>query len=142
MPEIDLKHYAEYSRRLQTFARAMGISVLYKEYESDGEWCPHTRRIIINTEQSQSSEIASFLHELGHSLDDLLSKGGELNNQANMAYGALYYGRPTKSQRKLVVMYETKAWKNGRDIAARLKIPLGKWYSQARSYCLGIYRST
>ena len=142
MPEKNLKHYESYCIRLRTFSEAMNISVMYQDYACDGEWDPRTRRIVINTDQSQSSEIASFLHELGHSLGDLLFKDNKYDAKVSKAYKAVYSGKHRASQLDLVIKFEQTAWKNGRDIARRLKIPLGKWFDEAEAYCLSSYRST
>lgn len=140
MPEIKLKHFEVYSQRLRNYAAANGIAVLYKEHGVEGEWDPRTATVTLDNDQSQSAEIACFLHELGHSLDDLLSKPEVYDTKVWKAYDAMYANKATKKQRALVLQIEERAWKNGRDIAARLKIRLGKWYAQAETACLESYR--
>lgn len=141
MPEIDLKYYESYCMRLRNYAAANGIQVVYKDHGIEGEWDPRTSSVIIDTEQSQSSEIASFLHELGHSLDDLVSKPDTYDSKVFRAYHSMYTNKATARQKELVLQIEQTAWKNGRDIASRLKIRLGKWYDQAEAYCLKSYRT-
>lgn len=141
MPEIDLKHFEAYSQRLRNYAAANGITVIYKDHTIEGEWDPRTNSVYIDSEQSQSSEIACFLHELGHSIDDLVSKPDTYESKVWKAYDAMYANKATPKQTALVLEIEERAWKNGRDIAARLKIRLGKWYDQAEACCLASYRA-
>lgn len=141
MPEYSLKNYKQYIERLILFAQATGITVIFRENDdSDGLWVPYSRKIIIHDQLSQSSEIACLLHELGHSMDDLLSLPPAVDNNLHKAYIALYSDKHTKAQRKAVVDCEKRAWSNARDIAKRLKIPLGKWFDAAERYCLKAYR--
>lgn len=142
MPEIDLKHYEDYCSRLRNYAAANGIAVLYKDFSVEGQWDPRTNTVTIDNDQSQSSEIASFLHELGHSTDDLISKPSQYDSKIFKAYNSIYANKGTKKQKALVLEVEQRAWKNGRDIAARLKIRLGKWYDQAEAHCLKTYRAS
>jgi len=138
MPERDLKHYELYCTRLRNYAASNGITVVFKECDID-QWDPRTNTVTIDTEQSQSAEIASFLHELGHSIDDLVSKPAVYDSKIWKAYDAMYANKATKTQKALVLSVEKKAWSNGRDIAKRLRIPLGKWYTQAEIFCLASY---
>ncbi len=142
MPERALKHYEAYLERLFAFAKATGVKIRYDENQSsEGVWMPSIRKIKLDTDLSQSGEIASLLHELGHSLDDMLSTPAKLDEKLYKAYDAMYKDTCTKKQRALVVACEERAWNNGRDIANRLRIRLGKWYDQAEKYCLDSYKN-
>lgn len=139
--EGKLKHYKEYIERLTLFASAIGVKIEYVESaSSDGIWFPAARKIKIDDDLTEQEEIATLLHELGHSMDDILSAEWHKEKRLGRAYTAMYSKKPTKKQVKLVVECEQRAWNYGRDIARRLNIRLGKWYSVSEQDGLKSYR--
>lgn len=136
-----LKHYNEYVRRCKAYAKASGIKVIYKDGDYDGgEYDPHRRILRLETELSESSEIACFLHELGHSIDDVWAHSNTFTDKLSKAYTNTYKLDATQAQIKLVIECEKRAWKLGRSIAKLLKIRLGKWYTDWERYGVSDYR--
>lgn len=140
MSEGKLKHYKKYMKRLILFASAIGVKVEYGESSSDGIWFPAVRKIKLDDDLTQAEEVATLLHELGHSMDDILSAQWKTEQVLGKAYTAMYSKKPTKKQVKLVVECEKRAWDYGRDIARRLNIRLGKWYDTSEHDGLKSYR--
>lgn len=138
-----LKHYSQYLKRLRLFAKAMNIKIEYQDdLDAEGEWLPSVRLIKIASTTSESEEIAATLHEIGHSMDDLFSTSFTSENRTFKAYYRFYNNNKiSKNQRKLILDCEKKAWRNGRDIARRLKIRLGKWFNDIEQECLNSYKN-
>jgi hypothetical protein len=135
MPGIDLKHYDTYLQSLELYAEASGLTVEYGEMDSPGVYVPSRRKIRIDPDLSQSKEIAVFLHELGHSIDpSITAKATEKKLD-----GAHYANKASKRQSALVLACEERAWANARDIAKKLRIPLGKWFDNEETDCLNGY---
>lgn len=138
MAEIDLKHYDDYLERLTNFADAIGVKIRFTKYDNDdAKWSPAKSTISLDEDMSQTDMIASFLHELGHALADLV-----LDTDQSMieAYSKIYdEGRYTKKHKKIVIAIERQAWYIGRLIAARLKIKLGAWFTQCQKDSLNSY---
>lgn len=140
-----LKNYKIYLQRLKLFAQAMNIKIEYGELDAEGTWMPAIRKIKLDDDDlSQSFELAALLHELGHSMDDLLSTAAKEENALFKAYKAVYESKkgkkPTAKQLILVTSCEKRAWDNGRGIAHRLNIRLGKWYDEAERVCISSYK--
>ena len=135
-----LKHYKAYISRLKLFAKAMNIRVTFDDIDEDGLWIPSTRRIRINKDSSQSVKVASLLHELGHSMDDMLTTPYKEAMKVHRAYGSIYTKRFLQSQRSLVLKIERNAWRISLDIASRLHIRLGFWFYEFKRVCLYTYR--
>lgn len=136
-----LKNYSIYLKKLNKFAQALGITVVSnQEVDGDGLWMPSRNKIKIDNNLSQSDEIATYLHELGHALDDI-HLATKNNKRLHKAYHAVYSNKVRKSQIKIVVECEARAWTLGREIAKKLKIKLGKWYDDAESSSLLDYKS-
>lgn len=138
----DLKQYDSYLVRLLTFAKAMDIKIVFTEVDGYGAWVPTSKTIKIDDDMSQSDTIGTFLHELGHSLDDLISNSRSKENKIDEAYIAVYNDLCTKMQLSTVVDFEKRAWKLGRDIAKRLKIRLGAWYDLQEKEAIKAYKNT
>lgn len=135
-----LPKFKEYLERLMMYAKANGISVMYTADEnSEGEWLPLVRRIKIMPDMSNSAEIATFLHELGHSLDDTVTDP-KMYRRVLKAYSTFYNGRPSLSQKALVINSEIRAWELGRRIAKALKIRLGSWYDTEQNISVKEYK--
>lgn len=118
----------KYLKRLSFFAYAIGVKLKVNPFKDEGVWLPAVRVVRVDVNMGDTDLIATLLHELGHALDDVLTPSGRKTDKIYKAYRAMYKGRPTAAQKRLVVSLERKAWRYGRDIAARLNIRLGKWY--------------
>lgn len=135
-----LKNYLEYLKKLERYAKAVNLKIEYKPEIGDGAYIPSRLVIRIDPDLSEADEIATFLHELGHALDDnLVNK--EYLHKVNTAYVAMGKERLTAKQRKVILDCEKRAWKYGSVIAKKLKIRLGKWYARIRARALREYRA-
>lgn len=134
--QVTLKHYDEYLRRLKQYTKASGIKLWIDDMESS--YSPAARRLRLDTDAPQTHIIASFLHELGHSIDDTVVP--KASKSLAKAYNAVYKEKNTPNQLRLVIECEKRAWDFGVKIAKILKIRLGKWYDDYRSECLKNYR--
>lgn len=132
--------YKRYKRALITFAKGLRISIVYGNTDSDGVYMPSRRKVVIADDMEEADEIATILHELGHALDDMM--GFYLDMESiNNAYKKVYSNKKaTYRERRIVIMCETAAWRNGRALAKQLKIRTGKWYDDTEAFCLKDYR--
>ena len=90
---------------------------------------------------SQTDEIATLLHEIGHALSDLFDTPDADIKAINNAYGMIYTQEKVSDKNMSIVLAtEQRAWDNGRELAKRLKIKLGKWYSDVEKACLKEYK--
>jgi hypothetical protein len=137
-----LRRYDLYIDKLMAYAEACQITVVYRIEPSDGVYIPARRKIVLDKDLEPGEEIATFLHELGHAMDDSLENGTTHFKKLQNAYHATYEKKPTKYQRSLVVACEKRAWEYGRGIARKLRIPLGKWFTEAMEDGLKSYRET
>lgn len=138
-----LKHYEAYLSRLLAFTQAMNLKLIFEEdVPGEGIWSPHSGKIRIDDDMTQSDTIATILHELGHSVTDLPTREPKISDELYESYPAVYKGKAKQWQIDVVVEEEKKAWARGRDIAARLKIRLGKWYDVAEEESIKGYQST
>lgn len=135
--QVTLKYYDEYLARLKKYTKASGIKLWLDDMESS--YSPAARRLRLDTDLEQTHVIASFLHELGHSLDDSLA--ARSSRSLDKAYTAIYKEKHTPKQMDLVIECEKRAWEYGRKIAKILKIRLGKWYDDYQKECLAAYRT-
>lgn len=122
----DLKKYDEYLDKIKTYAAAIEIKIERKEEPSDGVYLPTRRVIRVDPDLDESEEISVLLHELGHMLDDVIFMTD--NDEINDAYSKVYVQKLTKKQLEIVLGCEQRAWDNGRGLAKKLRIRLGKWY--------------
>lgn len=136
-----LKKYDEYLKRLILFAYALDIRVEFTESTDNGCYVPRKRLILISDDLPHSNTIASLLHELGHVLDDIFLEEYLSNTELDDAYKKTYAGKHNKKELSLVILCEMRAWKTGRAIAERLRIPLGKDYDRLEKACLSDYNS-
>lgn len=141
MPENDLKHYQLYLDKLKSFAKAIGVRIVYKDCEgNDGFYIPTRNLVYIENDLSESSTVAVILHELGHCMD-LTFIDQEKSNKTEEAFERFYSTKKRKrNDKRIVIACETRAWKYGRGIASRLKIKLGVWYDDAEECCLTSYK--
>lgn len=137
-----LKHYETYIQKLEDFAKSIGIKVVRRQESHDGAWIPAKNKITLDVDLSEIDEVSTFLHELGHCLDDTLFDDGKLINSTHRSYYAVYYGKPTKIQLEKVVEVERRAWKFGKRLARRLGIRLGKWYDDAVKMSIRSYQKS
>lgn len=139
----DLKNYNTYIDKLNAYASGNNIKVIYREEDSDGLYIPTRRTVVIDQDLDPTVEIAVFLHELGHSIDQHLicDPNTELSNKVEKAYRAIYKGKYTRKQLNIVLTREKEAWTCGEFIAKQLKIRLGKWYFDIRDSYLSSYKT-
>ena len=135
--QVKLKNYDLYLAKLKKYTRASRIKLVTNDIESS--YSPTARRIRLDTDLPQSHVIASLLHELGHSMDDLLVP--KYLKSLDKAYTAIYKDKQTAAQMTLVIDCEKRAWDYGRKIATILNIRLGKWYDDYQKACLAAYRT-
>ncbi len=135
MPGRPLPNYDDYLDKLKCYIKACELTLEYRDEPCDGVWIPARRTIAIDKDLQESTEIAIILHELGHSLDDAMASP-KVANAYSRAYTAFYANRLTKKQRQHILTCEQTAWNNGRALATRLRIPLGKWFSDEEAACL------
>lgn len=133
-----LTKHAEYIQRLERFAKVLGIKVEYAPEDGEGSYSPAHKKIKIDPDLSPSEEVATFLHELGHAVDDMLIDD-KVYALIDEAYTLVYKDKVTPKQQALVMNCERRAWQYGRSIAKQLKIRLGKWYTSVERDCLRRY---
>lgn len=130
-----LKNFDDYRDVLKRYAKAAGILVRYRKTGPEAVYQPAERIVTLSPNLPESTEIAVFLHELGHAMDEM--PDAETWN----AYQALYGRTASPSHRRIVLKYERRAWKFGRVLAKRLKIPLGKWFDEEEQESLASYQN-
>lgn len=140
MPGRTLKNHGVYLQKLKLYAKACEVKIVYREDPELGGYCPTRRMVFLDPDLDESTEVAILLHELGHQLDDALHLPGQVH-ATSRAYLASYRSKPTRKQKALVLACERRAWRNGRAIAKRLRIPLGKWFESERERALSGYRN-
>lgn len=133
-----LPKYDEYLKRLETFAKALGIKIEYAPEDGEGSFSPAHKKIRIDPDLGPSDEVATILHELGHAVDDMLIDD-KVYALLDQAYSLVYEDKVSKKQQALVMNCEKRAWQYGRSIAKQLKIRLGKWYTSVERECLRRY---
>lgn len=135
---VKLKNFEDYYGRLKAYCKNARIKVKIKELDCDAEWTPSTRTVSIDSDSEGGDVIAGFLHELGHSMDDVAFNGS--SPSVTKAYNAYYKGEHTRTQWLLVLEHEKIAWRNAVTIANITEIPLGRWFHRYRKKCLGSYK--
>jgi Zn-dependent peptidase ImmA (M78 family) len=136
-----LKNYDKYLEKIEHYAQACEITIKYGQEDGDGSYSPARRTVKIDENLSDSAELATLLHELGHVLDDSTRQRFE-EPKLSSAYNAVYNKKPTKKQIELVLECEEAAWVYARAIAKKLRIPLGKWFDDEMKDGLDSYRET
>lgn len=135
-----LKNHDLYMQRLEAYAAASHVELVWEEEPDGGAWVPARRLIRIDPHLTDSDEVATLCHELGHSEDDSFQRK-RVWKKLDRAYSAFQRGRQTPEQYQAVIECEERAWRFGRAIAKRLKIPLGKWFDDEERSALAAYRS-
>ncbi len=133
--DTDLPNYAVYEKKLRKLCESLNIKLKINDYDDQYS----NNCIYINEDQSQKEMIATILHELGHAICFDLTELS-FTREIHKAYNALYHDIPTRQQKKIVLDCEKLAWKYGKNLARKLKIPLGKWYVPTRERALNSYR--
>ena len=134
-----LPKYDNYIEKLSLYCRASEIAIEHKEYDGDGAYVPTRRKIILDRDLDESTEVAVLLHECGHMLDDALNDPIELK-KLDKAYMAFYKNEANDEQKELVYACEERAWNCGRAVAKKLRIKLGNWYDEEELISLADYR--
>lgn len=132
-----LKNYDNYLQKLEIYAKAINIKIEYREYPNDGAYYPTRKVIKLDDSMSDSEEIATFLHELGHCMDETFN---DTPQSLQNAYINIYENKATELQKEMVVECEKRAWKNGREIAKLIHIRLGAWYDECEKRSINTYR--
>lgn len=133
--EIDIKHYDKYMKSLTTFAKSMGLKVIYRSEPCDGVFIPTKRVIALDKDLSQAGTLAVFLHELGHAIQHYFGTYAKMTESEKSRINLLYSSASTKKSNKKY-LYEKEAWVLGSFIAYCLKIKLGTWYNKTAKYYL------
>ena len=128
--------YTNNYNKLLKYAKSCNFKVIYASCNASAEWNPKTKTITLSHDYfNNKAEIAFFLHELGHALDD-----AQQTDKGYVKYLDLCYRRfnklintnkkiyITENQKYSVIFTEYRAWKNARDIAKLLRIKLGDWF--------------
>jgi len=136
-----LPNYQNYLEKLLLFAQSKKIKVIYPSRMGDiGYYDPEKRSIGLDPLLSKQEEIAVFLHELGHAIDDSLRFGSELEKKLDKVYRRYYANkRINKKEMKLIRNCEHRAWRYAKSIAKMLNISLGKWFYVVKKECLEGY---
>lgn len=136
---MKLKKYEAYIDRLSFYACALNIDITYSDsIEHDGFYNDATKRITLCEGLDDSSEVATLIHELGHAVDDTFRPSPR---SLDRAYQKDFTNTPlTRRQKAMILACERSAWRSGRVIAKRLKIPLGKWFDDEEAESMRIYR--
>lgn len=133
----ELKNFSSYLSRLELYAQANNIKVHYTDNDDYGSYSYRGRRLKLDEDLTHSEEIASFLHELGHAMDDEVI--GQQTGALAHAYYNLYEEKFSIKEKNMVVACEKRAWHYGRVIAKKLKIRLGKWFDIVENDCITTY---
>lgn len=149
-----MKNYPHYFNKLFEFARVCNVSVYVENSGKDhslnetddvidlGEFDPRRRTISLNSKVPQTTQIAVFLHELGHFLDHMKDPKFSQSKKLLRGYSKYIFSKPvTTEEKKRIIECERRAWSNGIVIAKLLGIPLGRWYKKERFEGMAFYRS-
>lgn len=134
-----LPKYLEYLHKIKLYLRICEIKLERKYIDTEALWIPSRRAVVVDRELEESTEIAVLLHELGHSLDDALTRNQKSHDRA---YTAFYKGKASDTQKQLIRLCEERAWDNAEALARKLKIRLGPWFYSERKRCLRSYSSS
>lgn len=136
-----LKNFDLYMDKLRLYAEACELIVEYKDIDGDGIYLPSKRKIQLDKDLPESTEVATFLHELAHTMDDALHDPCT-EKKLDRAYKAFYKDRASYDQKHLVIACETRAWTYARGIAKKIRIPLGKWFYEEEEEALKSYQES
>lgn len=136
---MKLKNYDIYLQRLELYIKASRLKLVYAPEIGEGAYVPSSRTIRIDPDLSESEEIATILHEIGHSIDDTLVSGTQ-ETRLEAAYRLVYKKKGSETHNTLVYECEERAWKFGRGVAKRLHIPLGNWFNRCEKEGLKAYK--
>lgn len=135
---MKLKNYLVYKNKLLDFARACNISITYTPGDNEGSM-ESSKKITASSNMSQSAEIATILHEIGHVLDDMSLTLAD-RTKVDKAYGKIYTDNYSHKHKQTVLEREKAAWMYGRRLAAQVGIKLGKWFITEEKEALASYR--
>lgn len=129
-----IKNHDKYLKKLKMYAKSRNIKIQHKNnFEYEGCFYPNWRLIVLDADLEDDEEIAILLHELGHTLDDLIQTK-EVQHQYDLA-------KVSKKADKAIMDAEKRAWNFAKLIAKDLRIPLGKWFYYYKKICLNSYRN-
>lgn len=131
---MKLEVYNKNYNKLLKYSESSGIKVVYEKTNSEAEWLKEKKTIRINTEHyGNTKELALFLHELGHCIDDFkqtkefLKKSSQSYKHFNRVINQ-QQSRMTSKTKFDVIDTEYRAWVNAISLAKQLGIRLGKWF--------------
>ena len=141
----NLKNFDKYLQKLELYAKAIKVKLVSRDLDGcGGSYAPWNRMLKVDHDIEGSSLIATILHELGHEMDDSLREDldKKMYSKIMSCYVAVYSDKHTEEQLALVIECESRAWDYGKVIAKKLKIPLGKWYTNEAKECVAAYKDT
>lgn len=136
-----LKNYDIYIDKIKLYIDACELTLEYRDIDGDGMYIPSRRVIKLDKDLPESTEIATLLHECGHTLDDALHDP-IMEKKLDKCYKAVYKDKASYDQKQLVVACEERAWVFGRAIAKKLRIRLGKWFDVEEKEALDSYKES
>lgn len=133
-----LKNFDIYMDKLRMYVEACELTLEYKDIDGDGVYLPSRRVITLDKDLPESTEVATLLHEMGHTMDDSLYDPAS-EKKLDKAYKAVYKNKASYDQTQAVLACEQRAWVFARGIAKKIRIPLGKWFDQEEKDALNSY---
>lgn len=133
LPNFDI-----YMDKLRMYSEACELTIEYRDVDGDGVYLPSRRVIKLDKDLPESTEVATLLHEMGHTLDDALHDP-IMEKRIDKCYKAFYKDKATFDQKIVVFDCEKRAWVYARGIAKKLRIPLGKWFAEEEEDSLKSY---
>ena len=136
-----LPNHDIYMEKLSLYAEACEITIEYRDIDGDAAYIPSRRVIKLDKDMPESTEVAALAHELGHCNDDAL-QDDVLWKKIDKAYQVFYKGSANKKQKILVLECEQRAWDHAKGICKKLRIPLGKWFTEEEKDSLDSYKES
>jgi hypothetical protein len=102
----------------------------------------HPAKVVIKIEQSRTVKVCVLLHELGHYRDSVNNSklykevNKKVYNHPSFSNG---FAQLTKTQKKMLIAAEVRAWDEAEVLAQELKIRLGAWFYNSRKKQIGGY---
>jgi hypothetical protein len=142
------RYFLKLKRKIMRFAEKNQVVVKFRINDDiyANAYYRKTKRtkdtVWVYIKQPRTIKICVLLHELGHFLD---YKQHPIRYKI---YGQAYDSKSfyterklTKKQKKILVLAETRAWREGEKLAKELGIPLGNWFYKSREENLSTYRN-
>src|SRR3990167_3005148 len=128
---MKLKNYSNYLNIIKDYCTLCQIKLVYKNIKThEGDYNDTHKIITVDDNLDDSEEIAVLLHELGHFECDNVATSVQKKRIGNIYFKKSGGGTLSKKEGLSYRKCEDDAWEQGRIIAKRLKIRLGKWYDE------------